>query len=41
MKFNGKPRRVNGKTPRHGRQRERRWTPTRAVAQDTRASPIA
>src|SRR6218665_3061951 len=38
MKSNGKPR-VNGKTPRCGRRRERRWTPTRAKAQDTRASP--
>ncbi len=31
--------RVDGITPRYGRQRERRWTPTRAKAQDTRASP--
>ena len=31
---------VNGKTPRYGRRRERRWTPTRAKAQlqDTRAT---
>ena len=29
----------NGKTPRYGRWRERWWTPTRAKAQDTRASP--
>src|SRR6218665_3248691 len=34
LKSNG---RVNGKTPRYGR----RWTPTRAGAQDTRASLIA
>src|SRR6218665_2910607 len=39
MKSNGRGRKVKGKTPRYGRQRERRWTPTRAVAQDTRASP--
>ena len=39
MKSNGRWRRVNGKTPRYGRRRERRWTPTRAKAQDTRASP--
>jgi len=26
-------------TPRYGRQRDRRWTPTRAKAQDTSASP--
>jgi len=41
MKSNGRWRTVNGKTPRYGRRRERRWTPTRAKAQDTitRASP--
>src|SRR6218665_502622 len=39
MKFNGRLRRVDGKTPRYGRQREKRCTPTRAKAQDTRASP--
>jgi len=39
MKSNGRWRRVNGKTSRCGRRRERRWTPTRAKAQDTRASP--
>src|SRR6218665_1621055 len=33
MKSNGRGR-VNGKTPRYGRRRERRWTPTRAKAQD-------
>src|SRR6218665_1361386 len=27
------------KTPRYGMRREGRWTPTRAKAQDTRASP--
>jgi len=35
MKFNSRWRKGNGKTPRYGRRRERRWTPTR----DTRASP--
>ena len=39
MKSNGRWRRVNGIKPRYGRQRERRWTPTRAKAQDTRAGP--
>src|SRR6218665_2203697 len=39
MKFNGRGRRVNLKTPSYGRRRERRWTPTWAEAQDTRASP--
>jgi len=38
MKFDGRWGRVNGKTPRYGRRRERRWTPTRAVAQDIRAT---
>jgi len=38
MKSNGRWRRVDGITPRYGRQRERRWTPTQAKAQDTRAS---
>src|SRR6218665_3675246 len=29
------------KTSRYGRRREGRWTPTRAKAQDTRASPYS
>ena len=41
MKCKDWRRRVNGKTPIYGRRRERRWTPTRTEAQDTRASPIA
>jgi len=41
IKFNGRWRRVNGKTPRYGSEGERkeRWTPTRTKAQDTRPSP--
>ena len=39
VKFNGRGRRANGRTRRYGRRRERRWTPTRTKAQDTRASP--
>ena len=39
MKFNDRRRRENGKTLRYGRRRQRRWTPTWAKAQDTRASP--
>jgi len=30
---------VNENTQRYGRRRERRWTTTRAKAQDTKASP--
>jgi len=26
---------VNGKTPRYGRRRERRWTPTRAITAES------
>ena len=37
MKSNGRWRRVNGETPRYGR--ERGWTPKWAKTQDTRASP--
>ena len=41
MKSNSRWQRVNGKTPRYGRWREKGniWTPTRAVTQVTRASP--
>src|SRR6218665_3467586 len=40
MKSNGRGRRVN-RNHRYGKRREGRWTPTRAKAQDTRASPYS